>query len=147
MSEKYTDKRLLKVSKQNGKFIKLEEGDSFKGTYLSWKLEKDEKFNKVKPVFMFKNKNGEEKQLGTSAKAFGKAMSHVIPGSLVQITKFGEGPKTNYAVKVLKTASMPKDSDEDEDEEEEDEDVEEKEDKDEDEDEADDEDEEEELFD
>jgi len=124
MSEKYTDKRLAKLSKGNGKFLKLEEGDSFKGTYLTWKAEMDEKFGKIKPTFFFKNENGEEKQLGTSAKKFGIAMSHVIPGSLVQITRLGEGQKTNYSVKVLKAATMPKDVDE-EDEEDEDEEEEE----------------------
>jgi len=121
MSEKYTDKRLAKLSKGNGKYLKLEEGDSFKGTYLSWRAEHDEKFDKIKPTFIFKNENGEEKQLGTSAKKFGIAMSHIIPGSLVQITRLGEGPKTNYKVKVLKEATMPKDVDEDEEEEDEDE--------------------------
>ena len=125
MADKYTDKRLAKLSKGNGKFLKLEEGDSFKGTYLSWKAEHDEKFDKIKPTFFFKNENGEEKQLGTSAKKFGIAMSHIIPGSLVQITRLGEGPKTNYKVKVLKEASMPKDVDEDDEDEEEDEEEEE----------------------
>lgn len=121
MSHAYTDPRLAKLSKGNGKFLKLDLGDTFKGTYLTWKAEMDEKFNKLKPNYIFKNENGEEKILGTSAKKFGGDMSHVIPGSLVQITRLGEGQKTNYAVKVLKAATMPKDVDEDEEEEEEDE--------------------------
>ena len=44
-------------------------------------------------------------------------MSHVIPGSKVQITRLGEGQKTNYSVKVLKAAAMPANIDEDEEEE------------------------------
>lgn len=119
MAEKYVDKRLLKLTKGNGKYLKLDVGDSFIGTYLTWRAEKDEKFDKIKPVYLFKNENGEEKQLGTSAKKFGAKMANVIPGSKVQITKLGEGQKTDFSVKVLKAASMPKDVDEDEDEEEE----------------------------
>jgi hypothetical protein len=121
MSEKYVDKRLLKLTKGNGKYLKLDVGDSFVGTYLTWRAEKDEKYDKIKPVYLFKNENGEEKQLGTGAKKFGAKMASVIPGSKVQITKLGEGQKTDFSVKVLKVASMPKDVDEDEEEDEEEE--------------------------
>lgn len=121
MAEKYIDKRLLKFAKSSGKFIKLEEGDSFKGTFLTWRFEHDEKFKKEKPVFVFKDENGSEKTLGTSAKKFVKKMSQVIPGSLVQVTRLGEGQKTDYSVKVLKEAKMPANVEDEEDEEEEEE--------------------------
>lgn len=125
MAEVYKDKRLLKLSKQGGKFIKLEIGDTFTGTYLTWRAEMDEKYKKMKPVFLFKNENGEEKELSTSAKKFGVKMSSIVPGSKVIITRLGEAAKTDYSVKVLKMAKMPKDVDEDEDEEEEEDEVEE----------------------
>jgi len=117
----YIDKRLLKMSRGGGKFIKLDVGDSFKGIYVSWKPEKDEKFDKIKPVFFFKDAKGNEKQLGTGAKKFGKRMAKVVPGSLVQITKLGEGQKTDFSVKVIKEAKMPQDLEEEDDVEEEDE--------------------------
>ncbi len=109
----YIDKRLLKLSKAGGKYIKLDVGDSFKGFYLTWRAERDEKFDKMKPVYIFKTENGEEKQLGTGAKKFGSKMARVIPGSLVQITKLGEGQKTDFSVKVLKAAKMPANIDDD----------------------------------
>lgn len=120
----YKDNRLAKFSNGSDKFIKLELGDSIKVTYLSWKIVHDEKYDKEKPCYIFKTEDGKTKELGTSSKKFAKKMMVIIPGSLLRITKTGEGQKTDFAVKVIKEGKMsamnsPEDDEEEEDEEEE----------------------------
>lgn len=119
----YQDKRLAKFAKGSDKFIKLDLGDSIKVKYISWKVVHDEKYDKEKPVYIFKTEDGKQKEMGTSSKKFAKKMMAVVPGSIIQVTKTGEGQKTDFAVKVLKEAKMtavePLDEDEEEIEEEE----------------------------
>lgn len=97
----YIDKRLLKLSRGGGKFIRLDVGDSIKLTYISWRTEVDEKFKKTKVVFVFRNENGEEKLLSTSAKKVIAKMAKIVPGSEIQLTKLGEDRQLDYAVKVI----------------------------------------------
>ncbi len=115
----YQDKRLAKFAKGSDKFIKLDLGDSIKVKYISWKVVHDEKYDKEKPVYIFKTEDGKQKEMGTSSKKFAKKMMSVVPGSIIQVTKTGEGQKTDFAVKVLKEAKMtaiePLDEDEDDD--------------------------------
>lgn len=118
----YVDKRLAKFAKQSGKFIKMDVGDSMKLVYISYKFVEDEKYKKMKPVYVFKTEEGVQKELSTSSKKFAKKMMVVVPGSLVQVTKLDEGQKTDYAVKVLKQGKMtaindPEDEEDDDDDE------------------------------
>ncbi len=103
----YIDKRLAKFAMGGGKFIKLDVGDSFKGTYQTWRSEVDEKYKKTKFVFIFRNEKGEEKQLSTSSKKVIEKMARIIPGSLLQLTKIGEAMKLDYSIKVLKEGRLP----------------------------------------
>ena len=118
----YVDKRLAKFAKQSGKFIKMDVGDSMKLVYLTYKFVEDEKYKKMKPVYVFKSEDGAQKELSTSSKKFAKKMMVVVPNSLVQLTKLDEGQKTDYAVKVLSAGKMtgindPEDDEDDDDDE------------------------------
>jgi len=133
---KYKDKKLAKFAAEGGKFIKLDVGESFKGTYLTWRSEVDEKYHKIKIVFTFRTEKGEEKILSTSAKKVIAKMAVVAPGSFLQLTKLGVDRNLDYAVKVLSAPSAPKsveEDDEDEEEKDEEEDDEEEDDEEEDE--------------
>ena len=104
MENIYVDKKLLKISKAGGKYIKLLTGDSYTGKYLGYEEGYDEKYKKDKIIFRFKNEEGKEQTLSTSsAKAIGR-FALVIPGSTVTITRLGESGDTDYSVKILKLA-------------------------------------------
>jgi hypothetical protein len=104
---KYKDSRLAKLALEGGKFIKLDVGDSFVGTYLTWRSEMDDKYHKTKVVFTFRTEKGEEKTLSTSAKKVIGKMAMVIPGSQVQLTKLGVDRNLDYSVKVLAEGTAP----------------------------------------
>jgi hypothetical protein len=117
----YINKYLSKFAKAGGKFIKLDEGDSFKGVFLTVTEEYSEKFKKNNPVYKFRDSNGQEKILSSSSARLADKMMTVIPGSLISMTRLGVGSKTDYSVKVIKEPKMPlnvEDEEDDEDEEE-----------------------------
>ena len=114
----YKDKRLAKLAMGGGRFIKLDVGDSFKGTYVTWRSAYDEKFKKTKVEFVFRDEKGDEKLLSTSSKKVIGKMARIIPGSELNLTKLGEDRQLDYAIKVLvegkATAQNAPDEDEDE---------------------------------
>ena len=114
----YKDKRLAKLAMSNGKFIKLDVGDSFKGTYVTWKSVYDEKYKKTKVEFVFRDEKGDEKILGTSSKKVIGKMAKIIPGSELNLTKLGEDRQLDYSIKVLKEGKATTQHVPDEDEEE-----------------------------
>ena len=44
-----------------------------------------EKYDKEKPVYIFKTEDGKQKEMGTSSKKFAKKMMAVVPGSIIQV--------------------------------------------------------------
>ena len=103
----YFDKTLLEASKNAGKKLVSEIGDSVVAKYINYEIVEDEKFGGVKYQFRFALPDGSQKFISTrSGKVLGK-MAKIAPGSKLQVTKLGDGQKTDYAFKVL---GVPKSS-------------------------------------
>jgi len=97
----YVDKKLLKASKDRNT-IKLEEDESFTGTYLGYETKVDTRYGKLRYRFKFVMEDGTTKELVTTAKKFLEKMAYVLKNSILEVTKVGEGTDTNYKVKIIK---------------------------------------------
>ena len=93
---KYVNKKLLKAANASGKYMKLLVGESVTAKYLRCETGVDEKYKKEKHIFIF-DVDGKEKELSTSAGKVIRKMAYIKPGTIVEVTKIGEGRNTDYS--------------------------------------------------
>lgn len=92
--------RLKDYSKKNSKFLKLEDGESFIGTYLGYSMTFNKMSGKEVPIFKFKDEEGQEKflqsQSGFLCHFFDEDSNESKVGDVIKITRIGTGMNTKY---------------------------------------------------
>jgi len=90
-----------------GIYLKLKnEGETFTGRFLSYKVKYSEKFEKDVIEYKFEV-DGEEKQFTSSSRALAKKLSEAGEGALVKITVVNEQPKA-FSVENLSRNKIAK---------------------------------------
>lgn len=96
----YVNSKLLKKAEALGKFIKLKEGEYFKGIFISYDEKYSEKYKKDSFQFFFEIE-GQEKILSTSSQKVIYKMAYIEPGTAVRVKKIAEGNRTDYDIEVV----------------------------------------------
>lgn len=93
-------KTLNDFVKDNSKFLKLEDGETFKGRYMAFKVTTS-KFDPEKETCVYKLafEDGKEVYFQTASVAVARTFSKFTGGEKVSITRHGTGNKTSYEIK------------------------------------------------
>jgi hypothetical protein len=93
-------KTLNDYVKDNSKFLRLADGESFEGTFVAYKVTAST-FDPEKEtvVYKLKYKDGKETYWQTASAAVAKAFSKFKGGEAVSITRKGDGPSTRWDIK------------------------------------------------
>ena len=107
-------KTLNDYVRDNSKFLRLADGESFEGTFVAYKVTASTfDPDKETVVYKLKYKDGKETYWQTVSAAVAKAFSKLKGGEAVSITRKGEGSSTRWDIKSPE-ATIDVDSDVDE---------------------------------
>jgi hypothetical protein len=92
-------KNLNDFVKDNSKFIRLDDGESFEGTFKSFKVVSSQ-FDPEKETVVYKLAylDGKESFWQTSSVRVAKLFSKFKGGEIVKITRHGKGNETKYEI-------------------------------------------------
>lgn len=93
-------KTLQEFVKDNSKFLRLADGESFEGSFVGYKVTASS-FDPEKEIVVYKlkYKDGKETYWQTASAAVAKAFSKFKGGEKVSITRKGEGNNTRWDIK------------------------------------------------
>lgn len=95
-----TPEQMRATAKENSPFIRLADGEKFRGTCVSCEKAKNlQDPTKFTYLYTF-NVNGKEKFFKTSSNVFLDKMSNLM-GKLVEIERHGEGTETKYEPSII----------------------------------------------
>lgn len=100
----YVNKQLLSAG--SGNKLILDIGETIKARYMDFDSEYSDKYEKTYYHFKLKLKDGTVKELRTSAGKILKKFGVIEPGSVLELTKLGEGTKTDYEIDVVQKPKM-----------------------------------------
>lgn len=93
-------KTLNDYVRDNSKFLRLANGESFKGSFVGYKVTTNT-FDPEKEIVVYKLKydDGKEVFWQTASTAVARAFSKLKGGEVIQITRHGEGNATKWDIK------------------------------------------------
>ncbi len=93
------EKSLHDYVKDNSKFLKLEDGEAFEGTYIGFKVT-GSKFDPEKETVVYKVKyaDGKEVFFQTASVAVARVLGKFKGGELIRIKRKGTGTNTKYEI-------------------------------------------------
>jgi hypothetical protein len=95
-----SSKTLTQFVKDNSKFLRLSDGESFTGSYVGYKISANS-YDPEKEIVVYKLKfeDGKEVFWQTASCAVAKLFSKFKGGEKVVITRHGDGTQTKYEIK------------------------------------------------
>lgn len=92
-------KNLSEYVRDNSKFLRLESGEVFEGTYVTYKI-MGNKFDPEKETVVYKLRydDGKDAYLQTASVAVAKAISKLKGGERLRIKREGAGTQTKYII-------------------------------------------------
>ncbi len=94
---------LSKFAQQNSRFLKIEEGQTIRAAFVSFKFAKSY-FNPDKDVVSYTLKTSEgNKVWNTSSGKTAEFFDKVKPGQIVSITRHGSGNNTKYDLAIVES--------------------------------------------
>lgn len=94
-----TPEEMRSTAAKNSKFIKIEDGGSYTGKYLSCDAVPQQRDPEKETYrYTFEEQDGSKKFLETTSNGFLRKMAEIARGSMVRIEREGEGPDTRYEV-------------------------------------------------